>query len=319
MKKVFLIIFSAVVVCSQYGCGGNPPANNISNLSSPTATPTPKVETNQNANFANANVKQDIPVPTFTDANTAFSEGNKYFDTNETEKSIEAFKQAVKLDPNLAEAYFKLGVSYALLEKENAKTTIPGEAEEAAKAAKTAKKGSKNSKGKFVAPRTTDSEKAFDEAVKAYKKIVAKNPKDDLAQYNLGRAYSKLNEDEDSEKALRLAVKLKPDDSEYQRELGATLNKLAKYDEAIKALKKSASLEPDNSQTEDLLEKAQAGKKRVDFGKAKNEEKNAVDKVNDKGSSSGKTKDNNPSTPPKDKREPPRKVENNEVKISKPN
>ena len=82
-----------------------------------------------------------------------------------------------------------------------------------------------------------------------------------MAQYNLGRSYSKLNEDEDSEKALRLAVKLKPEDSEYQMELGATLNKLAKYDEAIKALKKAASIDPGNSQIEDLLEKAQAGKK----------------------------------------------------------
>ena len=115
MKKVFLMIFSTVLAFSQFGCGGNTPANNSSNVQTPSATPT---ATNQNTNVANANtvVKQeDVPVPTFTDAETAFIEGNKYLDADEIEKSIEAFKQAVKLNPDLAEAYFKLGIAYALL------------------------------------------------------------------------------------------------------------------------------------------------------------------------------------------------------------
>ena len=304
-------MFSTAFAFSQFGCGGNTPANNSSNIQTPSATAT---AANQNTNVANANTaaKQDIPVPTFTDATTAVTEGDKYLDANETEKSIEAYKQAVTLNPDFAEAYFKLGIAYALIE--DTKPTIPGETTEPEKPTKKSSKKVVSKKAGKIELKQTDSVKAFEEAVKAYKKVLAKNPKDDLAQYNLGRSLSKLSEDEEAVKALRVAIKLKPDDSEYQRELGATLNKLAKYDEAIKVLKKAQSLEPDNSQIEGLLEKAEAGKKRVDFGKSKNEDEKAGngDTTGTKQSTGKSTRDD---SAPRDKREPPPKVETNEVKV----
>ncbi len=42
--------------------------------------------------------------------------------------------------------------------------------------------------------------------------------------------------------------------------------KLAKYDEAVKTLKKAIELDAENSAAEALLDKAEAGKKRIDFG-----------------------------------------------------
>jgi len=65
---------------------------------------------------------------------------------------------------------------------------------------------------------------------------------------------------------LQQAVKLKPDDGEYQTELGVILIKLAQYQEAVAALKKAVSIDSTNLQAESLLEKAEAGRKRVDFG-----------------------------------------------------
>ncbi len=65
---------------------------------------------------------------------------------------------------------------------------------------------------------------------------------------------------------MQTAVKLNPDDSDYQTELGEIYIKLAQYDEAIKALKKAIDIDENNLIAEDLLEQAQAGKKRVDFG-----------------------------------------------------
>jgi len=67
-------------------------------------------------------------------------------------------------------------------------------------------------------------------------------------------------------KSLQQAVKLKPDDGEYQTELGVILIKLAQYEEAVAALKKAVSIDSTNLQAESLLEKAEAGRKRVDFG-----------------------------------------------------
>lgn len=294
MKRVFPVIFSVAFAVANLGCGGTSATNNNSNVNS--AAP-PAANQNTNGTVA----VQDEPVPTFDDAQTAFAAGEKYLDANKVEKSIEAYKQAVKLNSDFAEAYFKLGIAYALIE--DTKETIPGDGPTTG--SKPTKKNPVKKGGKIVKPESekTDSEKAFEAAAKAYEKILDKNPKDDLAQYNLGRAYNKLNQDEDAEKALRQAVKLKPDDSEYQAELGKILIKLAKYDEAIKALKKALSIEPDNSQFQDFLEKAEAGKKRIDFGKEENKDNLDNRSVKD---GSGKPTE----TPiPRDKREPQPTIE----------
>ena len=169
------------------------------------------------------------------------------------------------MNPDLADAYFQLGIAYALIETRDAAlieeqvtpTPSPGE------------------KKQRVA--TTDSEKAFEKAVAAYKKQIDANGKDDVAYFNLGRAYNKLNEDEDAAKALKEAVEIKPDDTEYQTELGAILVKLAQYREAIAPLKKAIELDPENSRAIDLLEDAEAGRKRIDFVTDKKDANKASD------------------------------------------
>lgn len=223
------------------------------------------VNTNQevNTNQTNANIEtaKTEEVPTFDNAETALAEGNKYLDNNETENAINAYKQAVKLNPDLAEAHFRLGIAYALVEDKEANTDIPEDEPTTAKKPRRSRKGKKEDD----TPKT-NSDIAFENAVKAYKKIIAKNPKDDAAYYNLGRSYNKLNEDEEAAKALKQAVKLNPDDTEYQTMLGEALINLAQYDEAISALKKAIKLDETNLRAEELLERAEAGKKRVDFG-----------------------------------------------------
>ncbi len=273
MKRLSTILFAAACAIASFGCGptadNTNTSKNTTNISTPTTTPTVATNTNQanvnatNANVANSNsnTKQAEAVPTFTDANTALTEGNKYFDANENEKAIDAFKQAAKLNPDLAEAFFKLGVAYALVEREKESQVEEVKAD----ATPTPKNVKVSKKGGGTIP-TKPSEKSFAEAIKAYKKILAKNPKDDVAHFNLGRSYNKLNEDKDAEKSLRQAVKLKPDDTEYQTELGAIMIKFAKYDEAISVLKRALKLDESNSQAQDLLDKATAGKKRQEFG-----------------------------------------------------
>lgn len=189
----------------------------------------------------------------FADGRSAFDEGNRLLESGETNRAVEAFQEAVKLDPNLADAYFQLGVAYALIEKREAA---------AVEAVETPTPDPKQK-----APREfkTNSEKAFESAVEAYKKMIATNPEDDAAYFSLGRAYNKLNEDEDAAKSLRQAVKLRPDDTEYQIELGEILIKLAQYREAIGPLKKAIELDPENIRAQELLDDAEAGRKRVDY------------------------------------------------------
>jgi tetratricopeptide (TPR) repeat protein len=234
-----------------------------------------KTDSNQNINAqapaANTEVTQatpkpsETPLPTFTDADTAFAEGNKLFDANEIDKAIEAYEQAVKLNPDFGEAYFQLGISYAILEK--AEETMPANEPiiEEETTPTPAPKKSKSKKEEVV--RTKKSEKTFEIAVKVYKKYLAKNPKDESAHFFLGRSYDKLNEDTDALKSLREAVKLNPDNSEYQTELGKILMKLAQYDEAVRVLKKALELDANNLLAEELLEKAEDGRRRIEFAK----------------------------------------------------
>lgn len=208
-----------------------------------------KSDSNQNVNSPTA---ESTPMPVFTDAETAFAEGNKLFDDNKIDQAIDAYNQAIKLNPEFAEAYFKLGISHQILEKVSETAAFEEDTEPTPKS------------GKEIV-RTKDSEKAFESAVKEYKKILEKNPKDDAAHFNLGRSYDKLNEDKDALKALREAVELKPDSSEYRTELGKILIKLAQFYEAVRVLKKALELDESNLLAEELLEKAEAGSSRMSY------------------------------------------------------
>jgi Flp pilus assembly protein TadD len=118
----------------------------------------------------------------------------------------------------------QLGIAWSLIEvRDRTAETSGTPTPEPTKV--TTKKGAKKEQ-KIL---RTNSEKFFQKAVDAYQKLVDANDQDANAFFNLGRAYNKLNEDEDAEKALRQAVKLNPDDTEFQTELGAILIKLAKY------------------------------------------------------------------------------------------
>ena len=226
----------------------------------------------QDAELSNTNAltagNSATPVPEFTDANAALAEGKRLLETGETEKAIQALDQAVKLNPDLAEGYFQLGIAWSLIEvRDKTAETSGTPTPEPTKV--TTKKGAKKEQ-KIL---RTNSEKFFQKAVDAYQKLVDANDQDATAFFNLGRAYNKLNEDEDAEKALRQAVKLNPDDTEFQTELGAILIKLAKYGDAVAALKKALELDTENSKAQDLLNDAEAGQKRVAYATKPKDEK----------------------------------------------
>ncbi len=217
-----------------------------------------------NANVSNtaADAANTAAAPSeITDANAALAEGIRLLDVNQTEQAVEVLKRATELDPDLAEAYFRLGIAYSLIEAENESNAVVEE---------TPTPDPKQKKPKEI---KSASDKAFEQAVKAYKKHLEKNPDDDAAYYNMGRAYNKLNEDEDAARALREAVKLKPEDTEYQTELGAIYIKLAKYHEAVSALRKAVDLDSENIEAQELLDKAEAGKRRIDFAAPKKDDK----------------------------------------------
>jgi tetratricopeptide (TPR) repeat protein len=238
MKKQFFLSFIiAAFIAASFACSGKPA---------------------DNAN--DANIQQESPFANITDPAAAVAEGDRLMDENQTDLAVQAYQQAIKLNPDLAEAHFKLGIAYGLVEMQ---MELDGRAADTLDA-----------KGR------TRSEKAFLKAVEAYKKWLDANPNDDTAHYNLGRTYNKLNKDEEAEKEFREAVKLKPEDTEYQTELGNILIKLAKYREAIGPLKKAIELDAENERAASLLEDAEAGRQRIDYISPKNTNQANANKAN---------------------------------------
>jgi len=160
-----------------------------------------------------------------------------YRDDNDTE-AVEAFKQAIALDPTLAEAHFRLGLAYEALNK----------AEEA--------------------------ENEYKKAVEGYKKYFEneENGNDAEAHYDLGQTYSGLHQYSDAIREFRQATKLRSDDADILYDLGMAHTKLAQYSEAAAAFSKSLEIDPENYRAQDALDEAREGVKRIQAGKKHQED-----------------------------------------------
>jgi tetratricopeptide (TPR) repeat protein len=262
MNKIYSILLVLGVIVLQFACKTEAVSNSNNANTNQSAANSNSQNTNSNSLDANVAKKEPEPIKEFTDANEALAEGKKLLDLDKNKESIEVFKQAIKINPELPEAHFQLGVAYALIEGEKADNQgLEAQKQDANTNTNTGKKG------KVAAtPTIKDSEKAFSDALKMYQKFMAKNPKDDVAQYNIGRCYAKLFKDKEAEGALRKATNMNPKNEDYKIELGSIMINLAKYKEAIGVLKQVMKMNPNNSQAEALLEKATAGEKRETYG-----------------------------------------------------
>lgn len=157
--------------------------------------------------------------------------GKELYHDDLDEKALEAFKQALQIDPEFAEAHFRLGLTHDAL----------GQSEEAQEAYKT--------------------------AIEKYKKQLARNDDDAEAHYNLGQAYAGRSLYSEAVTEYRKATKLKSDDTDIYYDLGEALSKLARYDEAVAAFSKALEIDPENYRAEDSLEEAREGVKRIRAGK----------------------------------------------------
>lgn len=180
------------------------------------------------------NVSAGVTNPTEgdrTQARVYLDQGKEFYRTDLDEKAVEAFQQASKLDPDLAEAHFRLGLAFDAVGKEQ------------------------------------EAEEAYKKAIEKYKKYLEANSKDADAHYNLGQAYSGLRLYSEAVREYRQATRLKDDDADIYYDLGTALTKLAQYDEAAAAFSKSLEIDPENYRAEDALEEAREGVKRIRAGK----------------------------------------------------
>jgi len=207
--------------------------------------------------------------------------GRELYRTDQDEKAIAAFEEATRLDPDLAEAFFRLGMAYDAVGQEN------------------------------------EAEAAYKKSIEKYKKAFQADAKDAEGHYNLGQAYAGLHLYSEAIREYRHATRLKADDSDIYYDLGMALSKLANYDEAVTAFSKSVEIDPENYRAVDGLEEAREGAKRIRAGKKhqedllkKQQKEYGADNANSNSNSSGTTKPNsnskansNSKTKPRGKKE----------------
>lgn len=201
-----------------------------------------------------------------SEATLHLERGKELYHDDLDEKALEAFKQALQIDPEFAEAHFRLGLTHDAL----------GQSQEAQESYKT--------------------------AIEKYKKQLAKNDDDAEAHYNLGQAYAGRSLYSEAVTEYRKATKLKSDDTDIYYDLGEALSKLARYDEAVAAFSKALEIDPENYRAEDSLEEAREGVKRIRAGKKhqetllkrkKEEELKKEDNTNSNSNSTGSLANSN--------------------------
>ena len=164
-------------------------------------------------------------------AKVLLEKGKQLYRDDQDTEAVDVLQQAVKLDPDLAEAHFRLALGYEAV----------GKSEEA--------------------------ETQYKKAVEAYKKHLDASPDDAEAHYNLGQTYANLGNYSEAIREYRQATRLKTDDPDIYYDLGVAHTKLAQYDQAAAAFSKSLDIDPDYYRAQDALNEAREGVKRIRAGK----------------------------------------------------
>ena len=166
-----------------------------------------------------------------TRARGLLDKGKELYLKDQDAEAVLALQEAVRLDPDLAEAHFRLGLGYESLGKRD------------------------------------EAEAEYKKAVEAYKKYFEENDNDAEAHYALGQTYANLGQYSEAIREYREATKLKEDDPDMFYDLGVAHTKLAQYDAAAAAFSKSLEIDPDYYRAQDGLDEAKEGIKRIRAGR----------------------------------------------------
>lgn len=171
-----------------------------------------------------------------TQARSLLDKGKELYRNDQDQEAVQAFTEAIKLDPDFPEAHFRLALGYETLGKQE------------------------------------EAEKEYKKAVETYKKYLTGNPDDAEAHYALGQTYAGLSQYSEAIREYREATKRKEDDPDMFYDLGVAYTKLAQYDAAAAAFSKSLEIDPDNYRAQDGLDEAKEGVKRIRAGRKHQED-----------------------------------------------
>jgi tetratricopeptide (TPR) repeat protein len=175
-------------------------------------------------------------------------EGNRYTQERQYDKAVDSFRQAMRLDPNLAAAYHGLGLVYINM----------GRASDALEPMKTAVRlDPNNSVAHLNLAITLEHLRRFDEALTELNEAKRLNPKDARNYHELGNLLNNFFGRLDEALAAYLeARRLDPNHPAVQHNIGLTLIKLGRAGEAIEPLQAALRLDPQYRNARYLLSDA---------------------------------------------------------------
>ncbi len=159
-------------------------------------------------------------------------------------EAIEAYKQAIRVNPDNGWAHVNLGNAYRILERYA----------DAIEAYKQAIRINPDDAWAYLfmgnAYFTLDR---YTDAIEAYKQAIRIKPDDAAAHRSLGFAYEKLDRWADAVESYKQAIRIKPDDAAAHRSLGFAYEKLDRWTDAIECYKQAIRIRPDDASAHHFL------------------------------------------------------------------
>jgi Flp pilus assembly protein TadD len=162
-----------------------------------------------------------------------------YFQRKQYPEAAKACREAIRLKPDFAEAWFSLGSVYGKL----------GQFQQALEAFKEAIRLKPDDVGAWTnLGRTYLGLGQLQQAVEALKEAIRLKPDDAAAWYGLGLIYLNLGQLQQAVEALKEAIRLKPDDAAAWQSLGSAYSGLGNRAKVMEVYQQLKALDPDRAQ-----------------------------------------------------------------------
>ncbi len=169
-----------------------------------------------------------------------FNLGFSYGELNRSQDAIEAYRQAVRINPEHAEVWYNQGIAYEKLNRSQ-------DAIDAYRQAlRIDPKHVSAWEGLGAAYRGLNR---YTDAIDAYRQALRIDPKDASAWEGLGIAYHGLNRYTDAIDAFRQAVRVDPDYADAWYSLGVSYGVLNRHQDAIEVYRQAVRIDPKHTQS----------------------------------------------------------------------
>jgi tetratricopeptide (TPR) repeat protein len=186
-----------------------------------------------------------------TDAQTHFERGKKYLNQDKLDEAIAEFKEAIRINPNYACAYCRLGATYsakreldsAIAAYEKAIEMKPGCADV-----------------HYCLGNAYKHERMLDDAIVAYREAIRLKPDHANAHHFLGHVYFDGDMLDEAIAEWRETIELTPDDARLYKDLRSAYFKAGRLDELIEEAKRRLETDASDARVHYLLALALAEK-----------------------------------------------------------